>query len=101
MGSFVRMKPKRYVREKLKMFVEVKPKNLMREKNKKFYKRKLEQFCDLMNMNGFEVDGFEEKYMFESWNDKREKCIYSPIYETYNRRWKSKRKKKKKGRKYR
>ena len=54
-----------------------------------------------MNIIGFEVDCIEERSVYEALNDKGEKCIYSPRFETNNRKWKSKRKKNKKGRKYR
>ena len=80
--------------EKVKVFVA--EDEIFLPRNFDEFNEKLKKLIELMNIIGFEVDGIEEGCMYEAWNDKGEKCIYSPRFETNNRKWKSKRKKIKK-----
>ena len=66
------------------------------------FNEEFKKLIKLLNINGFEqVDGNDEncRPMYEAWIELGVKCIYSPSFETYNKRWKSNRKKRKKRRK--
>ena len=66
------------------------------------FNEEFNKLIKLLNINGFEqVDGNDEncRPMYEAWIELGGKCIYSPSFETYNKRWKSNRRKRKKRRK--
>ena len=66
------------------------------------FNEEFNKLIKLLNINGFEqVDGNDEncRPMYEAWIELGGKCIYSPSFETYNKRWKSNRRKRKKKKK--